>query len=200
MLVEPRPDQFLPSLQPNTFNRFQRLSENKGTKLTIAMGFYCKDGVVIAADRRGTSGNEVSEVEKIFQFTPTGLVAFSGNDYTWIKEFQSYLYDAKGNSDIERVRSALREYERYVEKRFGKKPPGLVDFEGIFASCEGNPVIAEFGFWRGFDYGGEDGRLVIGSAGTTAKVFIRMAEFAQKQADYTPWKSLSTGLVATFCH
>lgn len=196
MLTDPRFRE--PILREPLNEKFERMDRERGTELTITMGFYCADGIVLVADRRGTNGTEVSEVQKIFRFSPTGLLAFSGNDYTWIKEFLAFVSKEKG-SDFERVRSALGKYEGYVEQRFGRRPPELVDFAGILASIEGKePVMWEFGFWKGFDDAAEVGRIAIGSASTQAKVFLRIAEGFQRRMDYTPWRSLGTGLVEWF--
>ena len=164
------------------------------------MGYYCDNGIVIAADKQGTSGTEVSEIQKVFRFSPTGLIAFSGNDYTWIKEFMSFVSKEKGR-DIDSVRAAIAKYERYVEDRFGRRPPELVDFAGILATNEDKePKMWEFGFWKGFDDAAEAGRIIIGSAATQAKTFIRIAEEFQRRMEYPPWRSLSTELVTWWCY
>ncbi|MDV3294090.1 MAG: hypothetical protein LYZ70_07450 [Nitrososphaerales archaeon] len=198
MLAEPRFRE--PILREPLNEKFERIEKVRGTELTIAMGFYCENGVVLAADRRGTNGKRVSEVEKVFQISPTGLVAFSGNDYTWIKEFMWLVRENTKASDMETIKATIHAYEKNLDRRFGNRPPTIADFSGILATYGEYPALYQFGPWQGFDYGGESGRLVIGSASEAAEPFLRLAETFQRKMDFQPWRSLSTTLVERFAY
>jgi hypothetical protein len=198
---EPDEDNFF-----KPYNEFRHLNA-AGTESTIAMAFACKDGVVVAADRQGTHPDgTLSEITKVFPISETGVVAFSGDSFQWIKEFMQHIKKHKDKTDEGQVRAAVESYQRYLLRQFGRDWPAQADFMGVlgtFNRKRKQSHVYQFGTMTLPQEEIETYRTTVGQGARTAKIFLRIAESAMqmvaRKGGHTSWSRYSTKLVARLC-
>lgn len=176
--------------------------------LTIAMAIRCKDGVVVASDRRGLGeGGMTEDIAKIYEVENMNrsLLAFSTDSFDWLGQFLDILsYTRTTKGDLEAVKLAQRKYNKYVRDNF-RNYPKKANFGGIFATLDKDaPRIFQFsGQTQPFEESANS-RIVIGSGSYRGLVFFRIAEFMMKKVHPVQvrrrWANYSTEFAAAFCN
>lgn len=203
-----RPPILKPPPAPKPYNPFRHLKRTE-TRLTIAMAIRCKDGVIVASDRRGMDELAFTEdIAKIYEVENTNrsLLAFTTDSLDWLHQFLESLRDTRTNEgDLQRVKLTLQKYNHYVSDNFRSYPKDA-NFGGIFATLDNEehvPKIYQFsGQTEPFEES-QYSRIVIGSGARRGLVFFRLAEFVMKalhpKQDPPLWARYSTDVAAPFC-
>jgi 20S proteasome alpha/beta subunit len=121
---------------PKPYEQFRRQREG-GERMTIAMAFKCKDGLVMASDLQGTTIDGRTEpTQKIFAIEgiPRALVAFSAENDLWVKRFvEAHLTPRKKTTDpVRRIEAAHKSYLSYFQNQFPRHIPRETSFSGIY--------------------------------------------------------------------